>query len=387
MAGSARSRATRPPRLRPDEPEDELYWSSLRWNFTFPEEEAYMQTSTLGASPAIVTEAVVSHLRYIESSLPKWDYSPDKPEKFAGYRPETALRTKLASFLGCDMEEVGLTQNATMGMNFVANGIDLEAGDEVVFTTQEHPGGRCGWDVKAKRFGIVLKEVEIPAPPNDPEELVRRWLAATTPRTKVWAIPHVTSGLGLIHPVKALGHFRVNVRDLGCDAYFGSPHKWMLAPKGNGILYVRREVQPRIWTTLASSQWDNQKDGMFRLMQYGTLNLSLVRGLEVALDFLERIGMERIERRIRFLGERLRAGLREIPGVSISSSVHPELACGMTTWKVEGMDSRVLQEALWDRGRVRVRSVGDFGVRTSTHVYVSPAEIDRLLQIARELAA
>ena len=395
-----------PPRLAPDEKEDEQYWNSLRWQFAFPEEEVYCQTATLGACPKVVTEAVVAHLRWVEESLAKWDYTEEKPERLAGYRDEKELRKKIAGFLGCEAEEVGLTQNATMGMNFVANGIDLEPGDEVLFTDMEHPGGRTGWDLKAKRRGIVVKEVSIPVPPNDPEEIVRRWEAATTSRTKAWAIPHVTSGLGLVLPVKrlcararergiftvvdgaqAVGHVAVNVRDLGCDAYFTSPHKWMLAPKGNGLLYIRREIQDRIWTTLASSQWDNRKDGMYRFMQWGTVNQSLIRGLEAALDFFDRIGMARIERRIRFLGERLRKGLAQIPGARVSSSVHPDLVCGITTWRIEGMTSRALMDELWRRRRIRVRAVSEvWGARTSTHIYVSPADVDSILEVARELA-
>ncbi|HET6204382.1 MAG TPA: aminotransferase class V-fold PLP-dependent enzyme [Planctomycetota bacterium] len=395
-----------PPRLPADVGEDESYWNSLRWHFAFPEEETYCQTATLGASPKVVTEATIAHLRWVEEGLPKWDYTPEQPNRMGGYSPERDLRDRLGAFLGCEGSEVALTPNATVGMNFVANGIDLEAGDEVVTTNMEHPGGRKGWDLKGKRLGIQVREVEIPVPPNDPDEIVRRWEAATNSRTKVWAIPHVTSALGLVMPVKrlcasarargiftavdgaqAVGHLAVNLRDLGCDAYFSSPHKWLLAPKGNGILYVRREAQERIWTTLASSEWENAKEGLYRLMQWGTVNASLVRGFEVALDFFDRIGMPRIERRIRYLGDRLRAGLREIPRVAISSSVHPDLACGITTWKIEGISPRALMDEMWRRRRIRIRSVSDvWGARTSTHVYVSPAQVDSLLEVARELA-
>ena len=105
----------------------------------------------------------------------------------------------------------------------------------------------------------------------------------------------------------------MNVTDLGCDAYFSSPHKFLLAPKGNGLLFVRRDVQARIWATLASSQWNNYKDGMFRLQQYGTVNQSLIRGLEAAVDFMDRIGRDRIEERVRALGGYLRSELSKMP--------------------------------------------------------------------------
>ena len=120
----------------------------------------------------------------------------------------------------------------------------------------------------------------------------------------------------------------VDVKDIGCDAYYGSPHKWTLAPAGNGFLYVGKEFSDKIWTTLASSSWDNHDDNGFRLQQRGTGNPSLLKGLEAALDFYFMIGPDRIIRRIKTLGDRLRAGLQSIPEVEIFSSVHPEYVRG-----------------------------------------------------------
>jgi isopenicillin-N epimerase len=383
----------------------ESYWNHLRWQFLIPEGQAYFQTGTLGASPRVVVDAVTDHLRYVEESLALWDYSSDQPERLAGYRPEKALRQKLADFVHCDMEEIGLTANATMAMNFVANGIELQAGDEVLITDKEHPGGRSGWDVRQKRHGIVLKEVAVPTTVKDPDEVVRAFTAAFTPRTRVLAVPHITSGHGIVLPVaklcalardrkafsvidgaQAVGQLHVNVRDLGCDAYFSSPHKWLLAPKGNGILYIRRAAQERIWPTLASSQWNNYKDGMFRLQQYGTLNQSLLRGLEAAVDFMDRIGRDRVEERVRLLARTLREGLGRIAGVAIVTPVHPELSAAITTWGVTGVTGRRLQDELWDRKRIRVRAVGESAVRQSCHIYNSLAEVDATLAVARALA-
>jgi selenocysteine lyase/cysteine desulfurase len=387
-------------------PQDgESYWNHLRWQFLIPEDQAFFNTGTLGASPRMVIDAVTEHLRYVEESLALWDYSADKPERLAGYRPEKDLRRKLAEFVHCDMEEVGLTINATMAMNFVANGIDLQKGDEVLITNREHPGGRSGWDVKQGRIGIALREVPIETTVKDPDEIVRAFQSAITPRTKVLAVPHITSGQGIILPVKALcslarergvftsidgaqavGQLHVNVRDLGCDAYFTSPHKWLLAPKGNGFLYVRKDAQDRVWPTLASSQWNNHADGMFRLQQYGTLNQSLLRGLEVAVDFMNGVGRDRVEERVRFLGDYLRRGLGQIPGVNIVTPTNPALAAGITAWGIQGVTGRQLQDELWNRRKIRVRASGDAAVRQSCHIYNNLAELDATLAIAKALA-
>jgi selenocysteine lyase/cysteine desulfurase len=386
-------------------PEDgESYWSHLRWQFLIPEGQAFFNTGTLGASPRIVVDAVAEHLRYVEENLALWDYSADQPERLAGYRPEKGLRQKLAAFVHCDMDEMGLTVNATMAMSLVAAGLDLAAGDEVLITDREHPGGRSGWDVRQKRHGVVVKEVAVGAL-ADPGAIVQAFERAYTPNTKVLAVPHILSGNGLILPVKrlcaaarergvfsvidgaqAVGQLHVNVRDLGCDAYFSSPHKWLLAPKGNGFLYVRRDAQARIWTTLASSQWNNYKDGMFRLMQYGTLNQSLLRGLEAAVDFMDRIGRDRVEERVRFLGSYLRRGLGQIPKVTIATPVHPELSAGITTYGVAGVTGRQLQDELWERRQIRVRASGAESVRQSCHIYNSVKELDATLAVVKALA-
>ncbi len=405
IAASARVSGAAPMPAQEAFEDGESYWNHLRWQFLIPEDQAFFNTGTLGASPRVVVDAVAEHLRYVEQSLASWDYSADQPEKLAGYRPEKALRQKLAEFVHCDMDELGLTVNATMAMNLVANGIDLQAGDEVIITDKEHPGGRSGWDVKQKRLGITVKEVPVATSVKDPDEIVERFRAALTPKTKVLAVPHMTSSHGIILPVKrlaslarergiftsidgaqAVGQLHVNVRDLGCDAYFSSPHKWMLAPKGNGILFVRRDAQQRIWATLASSQWNNYKDGMFRLQQYGTLNQSLLRGLEVAVDFIDRIGRDRVEQRIRFLGGYLRKCLDAIPGAVVNTPRHPELAAGITNWGIKGVSGRQLQDELWNRRKIRVRANGETAVRQSTHIYNSVREIDATIEIAKALA-
>ena len=383
----------------------ESYWNHLRWQFLIPEDQAYFNTGTLGASPRVVVDAVAEHLRYVEENVATWDFAADRPERLAGYRPEKELRRKLAEFVHCDLEEIGLTMNATMAMSLVANGLELQKGDEVLITDKEHPGGRSGWDVKQQRVGIVLKEVPVPTTVKSPDEIVKAFESAFTPKTKVLAVPHITSGQGIVLPVKALcaaarargiftvtdgaqavGQLHVNVRDLGCDAYFSSPHKWLLAPKGNGFLYLRRDVQDRVWTTLASSQWNNHQEGMFRLTQYGTLNQSLLRGLEVAVDFMDRIGRDRVEERVRFLGTHLRTGLGKIRGVTVVTPVHPALCAGITTYGVNGVSGRQLQDELWNRKKIRVRASGTTAVRQSCHIYNNVVELDATLEVVKRLA-
>jgi selenocysteine lyase/cysteine desulfurase len=383
-------------------PDDPHYWRWIRQQFLIPSDEAFFNTGTLGASPRQVVDVVTRNIREIEETLAHWDYRPEHPDWFSGYRPQTELREKLAKVIHATAPEIALTQNATMGMNFIAHGLNLQPGDEVLSTDQEHPGGRCGWEMRAQRWGIIWRPLEIAIPPPDPETIVNIFAAAITPRTRVIAIPHITSKFGIVMPVRpicqlarprgiltiidgaqAVGQLHVNVKEIGCDAYFSSPHKWLLAPPGNGFLYIRQEKLGEVWTTLTSSEWNNYRDGAYRLMQYGTGNLSLLKGLEAALDFHLRIGPDRVQQRIVGLANRLRDGLQKINGVTIFSPVHPELAGAIVTYRVDRLTGPQLQDELWKK-KIRARSMGDeHGVRQSVHIYNSPEEIDATLDVVR----
>ena len=386
--------------------DDEAFWRALRTQFTIPPKQAFFNTATLGSSPRAVQDAVIASIQHIDRDIADWDYKPDHENFFTGYYPEMARRDQLATTLNCTGRDIALTQNATFGMNFIANGLDLKPGDEVVVTNQAHPGGRKGFDLRAKRDGVVVREVIVPQPPESPEQLIQLYLDATTPRTRVWAIPHITSSRAIRYPVvelsalarergiwsvvdgaQSLGQVAVDVQAIGCDAFYGSPHKWMLAPVGTGLLYVRPERQQELWTTLASAAWDDQTDPMYRLMQYGTGNLSLLVGLGVAVDFHNQIGSTRIQQRDFALADRLRAGLANVPGATMVSPTHPELTCATTVYGLSGRTGGQIQDYLWERGQVRVRSMGDtVGVRHACHIYNSPADVDRSLALLTELA-
>ena len=386
---------------------DAAVFAAAREHFLIPEGVAYCNTGTLGASPQEVVNALTEGIRRIETDLVDWPYEQPDGEPLTGYQKLPDVREAVGRFVNAPGTDVALTQNATMGLNFLANGLDLVPGDEVVSTDQEHGGGISPWRLLAKRRGVVVRELPLePALAQGPDAVVALFEDAMTPRTKVVMFSHVTSGLGALLPAQelcalarsrgalsivdgaqAVGQVQVDVPSLGCDAYVGSPHKWMMAPKGTGFMVLRRDVQDRFWTTLASYQWDNHADGAFRFMQYGTGSVPVVEGLMAALQFIGKLGMPRIERWDASLTKRLRDGLAEIPGVVVASPADPRLTAAITTFRVDGVKAKALQDALWEQ-RVRVRAQNDErGVRLSAHLYVSPADIDRVLEVTREMAA
>jgi isopenicillin-N epimerase len=378
------------------------FWHELRTEFLIPQDEAFFNTGTLGASPRRVLDAVIAHMTRVDSYIAHWDYKPGNENYFTGYYPELWVRQKLAQLINADAAEIALTQNATMGMNFLANGLDLGAEDEMIVMDGAHPGGRCGWELRAKRYGGRVVFVRPQQPPRTPDELVALFEQATTRATRVWAIPHLTSSTAILFPVdelcrrarergilsivdgaQTLGHLAIDVRRMGCDVYFSSPHKWLLAPKGTGLLYVRQDAMPHVWTTLASTEWDNREDGAYRLMQYGTGNLSLLVGLEQAADFHLQLGPQRIEARIVGLADGLRAELQRMPHVTITSPQHRAMVSATTIWQVRGMTGEQVQDRLWANAKVRVRSVGD-GVRQCCHICNLEHDVERTLtEVAR----
>lgn len=385
---------------------NEDYWKSVRKQFPLKEGQTYFNNGTMGPTPGYVLDKMMHHMLHYNVEAATIDYKNNSgPKLLSGYFPYEELRRKLAKIINCDFREISLTQNATFGMNYVGMGLDLKPGDELLNTNQEHGGGFGAWQLLAKRKGCIYKQAVLPEPANDPQEIVDSVMKQVTKKTKVIAIPHIVSGYGTILPVKEIchearergiftvldgaqcvGQIPVDVKDIGCDAYYSSLHKWLLAPAGSGLLYINKDVATNIWTTIASYNWDNQEDHGFRLMQNGTGNAGLMAGYNAAVDFFNTIGASQWLGRIKELGMYLRNGLKEIPHVTIFSSTNEEMAAGITSYGVAGISGPDLQKAMWEMERLQPRSVGEKMIRHSVHIYNSKEEIDRSLKVLESLS-
>jgi isopenicillin-N epimerase len=396
----AQNGAADTPLPRPDDP---AYWSKVRDQFMLARDKVFFNNGTIGAMPKVVFERTVEHLRKMATDVADWDYHGEN--WIAGYGDPKSVRTKAARLLNADVKEIALTENVTCANSYIAAGLDLETGCEIVTSDQEHPGGQSPWLNAAKRHHGTLKKFVLPKPAHSPQEAYDIVTKSFTPQTRLLFFSHVITGSGAIQPIKeicaearkrgiftvidgaqAFGHIPVDVKDLGCDAYIGCFHKWMLAPAGQGFLYVRADQEKKVWTTLASSNWENHDDDGYRLSQRGTGNLSLEVGTDAALGFHMDIGPQRWHQRIQYLGDRLRAGLRQIPKVKIYSPEDPKMCAGITVYGVDGVDGGKLQGEMWNRGRLRPRASGGIAVRHSTHIFNSPEEVDHALEIVRAVA-
>lgn len=387
--------------------DDPDYWRKIRDQFALSKDKVFFNPGTVGAMPRVVVDKMVEHLKYIAENVADWGYKDDNKEEFiSGYNNLMGIRTKVAKLINCDALEISMTDNVTNGMSYLANGISLQPGDEMLTTNQEHSGGQSGFMLKEKRYGAVFKTVVVPKPIKDSSEAYAIVVKALTPKTKVLMLSHMISGSGAILPVKeicaeasrrgiftildgaqTIGQIKVDVRDINCDAYAGCFHKWVGAPAGTGFMYIKSDRAREIWTTVASGRWDNHEDEGFRFTQRGTGNFPVLKGLEAALDFHFAIGPDRVYERIKFLGQRLRTGLRANPKVKIFSPTEESLCAGITVYNISGMTGAQLQEEYWTRAKMRPRSSGpEFGVRHCTHIFNSEEEIDRAIAIVNELS-
>lgn len=376
-------------------PDDEAFWAQVRARFSIPDDRIYLNNGTLGPSPRVVVDAVVEHTRRVASTYPPgvdWD----------------DLKASMARLVGGDPEGFVFPRNTTEAMSFVANGLEIGAGDEVVTSDHEHIGGLEPWKLVTARNDAILTVASLPVPAAGAEALLDAVWSAVSARTRVLSLSHMTFTTGTVLPVRELarrcrdrdivfcvdgahppGMLDVDVGEVGSDFYASSPHKWMLAPQGNGMLYLSEPWRRRLWPTLASGGWDDLALGAHRFNHMGTMDESRLAGLLSACAFLEALGMERVEARVRHLRGRLEAGLRRIDGVRMATPDVEALKGGMVSFGVDGVESLELQRHLSRVASVRTRVIGeyDYGwMRLSTHVYNTPAEITRVLELVDDVA-
>ena len=381
------------------------YWKMVRRQFPLKEGQTYFNNGTIGPAPGYVLNKMIDHMMHNNTHAAEVDYSNGSGTKLlTGYFKYEEIRRKIGTIINADYQSIALTQNATFGMNYVANGLDLAKGDELLNTNQEHGGGFGAWQLMAKRKGCIYKQAEMPVPANDPQQIVDVIFSQVTNKTRVIAIPHIVSVYGTVMPVEAIcqeakkrgiftildgaqcvGHINVDVQKIGCDAYYSSLHKWLLSPPGSGILYINPDRVSDIWSTIASYNWDNQEDHGFRLMQTGTGNPALMEGFDASLDFFNSIGADRWINRIKELGDYLRDGLQKMDRITIHSSTTSTMCAGITTYGLAGFTGSELQKNLWEKAKLQPRAVGEDRIRHSVHIYNNEEEIDKTLEVMNSL--
>jgi selenocysteine lyase/cysteine desulfurase len=340
----------------PDEvARDEAFWREIQEGFTLDRTIVNLNNGGVCPSPRVVHEALKRYLDISNQSpvYHMWQVLEPNIE---------TVRRNLARIAGCDPEELAITRNASEALQTVQLGIDLQPGDEVVTTNQDYPRMLDTWEQRVRRDGIKLVKVSFPVPPPSLADLAQRLEAAITPKTKVLHFCHITNLTGQIFPVRdicrmararavrtivdgahAFAHFPYAIRDLECDYYGTSLHKWLLAPVGTGFLYVRRELIKDLWPLTPANV--SLAENIRKFEEIGTHPAAMHNAIAEAIVFHEAIGADRKVARLRYLRSRWADALKSQPRIRVFTSPDPAQSGGLACVGIEGIDPGKLRAA------------------------------------------
>lgn len=381
---------------------NEDYWSEIQRCFDIDRTVINFNNGGVCPTPTHVLDQMIRDLKFTNESPVQHMWRVLEP------RIES-VRRDLAREFGCDTEEIAITRNASEAMETLIFGIDLAKGDEVIITDQNYPRMITSWEQRARREGIVVKKISFPIPLPSPEVFVNKVREAITPRTKVIEFPQVTNMSGQVLPVRdvvrlgrekgiqvfidgahAFAHLPFKRDDLECD-YFGcSLHKWLLAPIGNGFLYVRKSKQKSIWPMMGA---DAPLDGDIRKYeQIGTHPAANHNAISAALAFHRSIGIERKIARLRYLRDRwAKPLLAADPRIKLWTPVGEDAPSGgIALVQIEGIESGKVFGNLWDKHRIvtsPTKHAQFEGVRISPNVYTTVDEVDTFVDAMKTILA
>jgi isopenicillin-N epimerase len=379
---------------------EEALWQLVRREFPLEDGLIYLNAANVCPASPPVLDRYAALLRDFQAN-PSFQ-NRDK------YRPlRESVRTKVAALLGVSADEIALTRNTSEGSNLVVRGIDLKPGDEIIITDHNHPSNNESWKLRARREAFVVKSVPVSVPARSAEDLIAGIEKALTPRTRVIAVTHLTSTTGIRYPIKqiaelarrrgiflhvdgaqAFGAGDVNLKDLGCDSYSASAHKWPMGPLEAGILFVRAGRIGSLWPSIISAGWSDGLEGARKFEAVGQQDDPRVVALGAAVELLELLGIREVGARVQALAGHAKRALAALANVELKTNLEPELSGGVVKFRLKDMPTARAYGLLWERHRLAIAMTpgGDSeGLRFSPHIYNTFEEIDRAVAAVREL--
>jgi selenocysteine lyase/cysteine desulfurase len=379
-----------------------LDWNEIRKEFSFKPDIHYFNTASHGPTPVRVVKQVCTQMEDLEQHLKLGD----------GQRK--TVYTKISTFLNCEPDEVAVTTNATESMNIIARSIKLTNDDEIIITDNEHIGGSAPWVALHKELGVKIKIVKLDLTGKDN---LKRIQDAISPRTKVVSLSHVTCTTGLCLPVKdivkhcrklgiyscidgaqALGMIPVDLKNINPDFYAGCGHKWLMGPKGTGILYINKDVIHKCTPTFVGAYSDSKFDLQNLVLEYrqsadrhvfGTRNIPTLSGLATAIDFVSKIGVQKINTRGRALAKYFRNAIQDMEGVEILSSEDGKYATSILTIRFKHINNYDIRVNVAKEFNFHFRYIHENNldaIRLSFAIYNTEEEIDKLVAILKRIA-
>jgi len=378
---------------------DEDAWTGVQRAYTVDRSIVNLNNGGVCPAPAVVQDALRRYQEHAHEAPAYVLWRLQDPQK------ET-VRAGLARLFGRDPEEIAITRNASESLENVQLGLSLAKGDEVLTTDQDYPRMITAWRQRERRDGIVLKQVEMPVPAEDDDEVVRILEGALTPRTKVIHVCHVINLTGQVMPVKkivalargkgiqvvvdgahAFGHMDFTHADLDCDFYGTSLHKFLSAPHGTGMLFVRKERIGDVWPLMAAPPELDQNIRKFE--EIGTHPVGVRLAIAEALSFHAAIGPGRKEARLRYLRDRWARRAEKVDRVKLHTSLAPGRSSGVALVEIDGIPATKVQEHLWAAHKIYTVAIVHArfqGIRVSPHVCTTLPEVDRFADVLEKVA-
>lgn len=372
---------------------DEDYWAVIQNSFSVTRGIINLNNGGVSPSPRIVTEALVRYTWQQEdaTAYTMWEILEPQSE---------TIRTGLAELFGCDREEIAITRNASESLEILLLGMDFKPGDEILTTTQDYPRMLTTLRQREKRENLKLNLIQIPIPPRNLNEITAAFEKGISSRTRLILISHQVNITGQITPVKAVcdlarargietivdgahsfAQFDFKQKDLGCDYFGTSLHKWLYAPKGTGMLYVKRDKIAKIWPLMAAES--RQASDIRKFEEIGTHSAAIKLAIGEALLFHQGIGAKRKEARLRYLSRYWMNRLKDVPKVRFNTSFDPNQSCAIANVQIEGTTPAAVVKYLFDKHRIFTVPIvhEEFqGLRITPNVYTTLGELDRFCE-------
>lgn len=387
------------PRIAKSLAPDENFWGLVKRQFTVPPNLIMVNAANLCPSPYFIQDKVIELTKTMGH-----DVSFQYRNSFIEKRVEALA--SLAQFVSVSKDEIAITRNTSESNNFIVNGLDFKSGDEIILWDQNHPTNGTAWEQRAKRFGYTVKRVTVPSSPKTMDELISPFVKAMTSRTKLLGFSHISNTSGIALPAKELcslargkgiltlldgaqsfGMMDLNLKDIGCDFYTSSSHKWFMGPLENGILYIRRELMDRVWPSMVGAGWKPDAQTVDeKFSSLGQRNETTVAAIPEMLQFHNTLGKKNIEARVRqlsgYLSEKIKA---ELPQTKFISPADANLRAGVVIIELGKKDTKEIYQKLYDTHGIACASTG--GIRISPHIYNTLEEMDRIVGALISLSA
>ncbi|MFN5630262.1 MAG: aminotransferase class V-fold PLP-dependent enzyme [Bacteroidota bacterium] len=386
-------------------PEDELaqddtFWNSIRGGYKLKPDYINLENGYYNFMPTEILEKYIEHVKEI-------NYQGSFYLRTVQFDNKKRIAAKLSELFGCKDDELIITRNTTESLDMVIAGQNWQQGDEAVMAEQDYGAMLDMFKQISKRYGTVNKIISIPNHPKSDEEIVELYSNAITSKTKLLMVCHVINITGQILPVKkicdmaksknvkvmvdgahAFAHIKFNLSDINCDYYGCSLHKWLSAPLGAGMLYVRKEEIKNIWPIFAEAEKD--VNDILRLNHTGTIPVHVDLGIENAINYFNTIGIDKKEARLRFLQNYWTSKVRELPNVILNTPKDKNRACAIANVGIKNIKPSELCKTLLDKYKIYTVAIdyaGVQGCRITPNIYTSTKELDLLVKAIKEMVA